>query len=159
MFRLNVAKSLARSMNLVAKRSYAEAATSDVLKLQFALPHETLYAGSKVTQVNLPVQSGRIGVLANHVPTVEQLSPGVVEVFEGTSSKKYYVSGGFAAVQPDSTLCITSVEAFPLESFSQENVKSLLSEANKNINSSDETVAAEAGIQVEVLESLQAALK
>ncbi|QLQ80373.1 hypothetical protein HG537_0D03740 [Torulaspora globosa] len=159
MLRLNTARNLSRSLNVVSKRFYAEAASSSFLKLQFALPHETISAGSEVTQVNLPAQSGRIGILANHVPTVEQLKPGVVEVFQGTESKKYFVSGGFATVQPDSTLCITSVEAFPLESFSQENIKSLLSEAKNKINSSDERTAAEAAIQIEVLESLQAALK
>lgn len=159
MFRLNTVRTLSRSVNLVAKRTYAEAAPADFLKLQFALPHQTLYAGSKVTQVNLPAKSGQIGVLANHVPTVEQLTPGVVEVFEGSANKKYYVSGGFAAMQPDSTLCITSIEAFPLESFSQESIRSLLSEAKTEINSSDEKTAAEAAIQIEVLESLQAALK
>ncbi|CCE91993.1 F1F0 ATP synthase subunit delta TDEL_0D04090 [Torulaspora delbrueckii] len=159
MFRLNAARTVSRSLNLAGKRFYAEAAPSGFLQLQFALPHETVFAGSKVTQVNLPAQSGRIGILANHVPTVEQLTPGVIEVFEGTQSKKFFVSGGFAAMQPDSTLCITSVEAFPLDSFSQENVRSLLSDAKSKASSSDERVAAEAAIQIEVLESLQSALK
>ncbi|CAR25625.1 hypothetical protein ZYGR_0A01900 [Zygosaccharomyces rouxii] len=159
MFRLNAARTLTKSVNAVAKRTYAEAAANDFLKLKFALPHETLFAGTKVTQVNLPAKSGGVGILANHVPTVEQLSPGVVEIFEGANTKKYFVSGGFASVQPDSTLCVTSVEAFPLESFSQENVKSLISDANKNLSSSDEKVAATAAIQLEVLEALQAALK
>ncbi|CEP63956.1 F1F0 ATP synthase subunit delta LALA0_S09e06282g [Lachancea lanzarotensis] len=158
MFRLSSAKCVARSVNLMSKRTYAEAA-SDFLKLQFALPHETLFAGSKVTQVNLPAQSGQVGILANHVPTVEQLSPGVVEVFEGGSSKKYFVSGGFATVQPGSTLSVNSVEAFPLDSFSSEHVRSLIAEANKNVSSSDEKVSAEAAIQLEVLEVLQAALR
>lgn len=157
MFRIST-RSMAKAVNTVAKRTYAEA-TEGALKLQFALPHQTLFSGSTVTQVNLPAKSGEIGILANHVPTVEQLVPGVVEVLEGSSSKKFFVSGGFATVQPDSTLSITSVEAFPLESFSQENVRSLLSEAQKNASSSDEVVAAEAAIQLEVLEALQAALK
>lgn len=158
MFRLSGGRVLLRSVNTIGRRTYAEAA-GDFLKLQFALPHQTLFAGSKVTQVNLPAQSGQVGILANHVPTVEQLSAGVVEVFEGSSSKKFFVSGGFATVQPDSTLSINSVEAFPLDSFSQENVRSLVAEANKNASSSDEKVAAEAAIQLEVLEALQAALK
>nr|AAC15908.1 ATP synthase F1 deta subunit [Kluyveromyces lactis] len=158
MFRLSAARTLAKSVNtVVAKRTYAEAADG-ALKLQFALPHQTLFSGTPVTQVNLPAKSGQIGILANHVPTVEQLVPGVVEVLEG-SSKKFFVSGGFATVQPDSTLAITSVEAFPLESFSPENVRSLLAEAQKNVSSADEVAAAEAAIQLEVLEALQAALK
>ncbi|EDO16265.1 hypothetical protein Kpol_1053p1, partial [Vanderwaltozyma polyspora DSM 70294] len=109
-----------------------------------------------------PVKSGHIGVLANHVPIVEQLTPGVIEIFEESVSsapKKFFVSGGFASVQPDSTLSITSAEAFPLDSFSSENIRNLLAEANKNKSSTDTKVAAEADIQIEVLEALQAALK
>ncbi|CAD6608797.1 XXYS1_4_G0045530.mRNA.1.CDS.1 [Saccharomyces cerevisiae] len=160
MLRSIIGKSASRSLNFVAKRSYAEAAAaSSGLKLQFALPHETLYSGSEVTQVNLPAKSGRIGVLANHVPTVEQLLPGVVEVMEGSNSKKFFISGGFATVQPDSQLCVTAIEAFPLESFSQENIKNLLAEAKKNVSSSDAREAAEAAIQVEVLENLESVLK
>ncbi|CCK72506.1 F1F0 ATP synthase subunit delta KNAG_0K01440 [Huiozyma naganishii CBS 8797] len=145
-----------------ATRFYAAAATSaaNELKLQFSLPHETLYDGSTVTQVNLPAQSGKIGVLANHIPTVEQLSPGIVEILEqGKSPNKYFISGGFATMQPDSTLCVTAVEAFPLESFSPDNVSSLLSKAKNELNSQDERVATEAKIQVHVLEELQASLK
>ncbi|CCE61525.1 hypothetical protein TPHA_0A04520 [Tetrapisispora phaffii CBS 4417] len=167
MFRLSSRTILNRGLiNSAAKRCYADAATSSALntglKLQFALPHEILFKDVTVTQVNLPVKSGQIGVLANHVPMAEQLIPGVVEIFEeatNSTPKKFFVSGGFATVQPNSTLSITSVEAFPLESFSIENVKNLLVEANKNKTSSDEKIAAEAAIQVDVLEALEAALK
>ncbi|AAS52677.1 AEL008Wp [Eremothecium gossypii ATCC 10895] len=158
MFRLTSARALFRVANVAARRTYAEAA-ADALKLNFALPHETLFAGTAVKQVNLPVKTGQIGILANHVPIVEQLVPGVVEVLEGSESKKFFVSGGFATVQPDSTLSITSVEAFPLDSFSAENVRALLAEAQKNAGAADSRVAAEASIQIEVLEALQAALK
>lgn len=159
MFRLNSVRSLVKSVTTVSKRTYSEAASDAYLKLKFALPHETLFADAKVTQVNLPAKSGQIGVLANHVPTVEQLAPGVVEIIEGSSSKKFFISGGFASVQPNSTLCITSIEAFPLESFSQETVKSLLAEAQKKVGDLDEKIAAEAAIQIEVLEGLQVALR
>ncbi|CCD22974.1 F1F0 ATP synthase subunit delta NDAI_0A08200 [Naumovozyma dairenensis CBS 421] len=144
--------------SLLAKRFYAETvnSTSNVLKLQFALPHETLYSNTEVKQVNLPAKSGQIGILANHIPTVEQLNSGVVEIFESTnnSTKKYFIPGGFATMQPNSTLCITAVEAFPLDSFSEANVKSLLQEAKKNINSNDPKLASENTIKVELLENL-----
>ncbi|KAF4006743.1 ATP synthase, Delta/Epsilon chain, beta-sandwich domain family protein [Saccharomyces cerevisiae] len=135
MLRSIIGKSASRSLNFVAKRSYAEAAAaSSGLKLQFALPHETLYSGSEVTQVNLPAKSGRIGVLANHVPTVEQLLPGVVEVMEGSNSKN-------------------SLYQVDLQQFNQTR------KAKKNVSSSDAREAAEAAIQVEVLENLQSVLK
>ncbi|KAK5961025.1 F1F0 ATP synthase subunit delta PWA37_001551 [Arxiozyma heterogenica] len=159
MFRSQLIKS-----SRIVTRSYANAAEATSiaggLKLNFALPHETLYKDTLVTQVNLPAQSGKIGVLANHIPTVEQLTPGVVEVLEdGKTSKKFFIPGGFATMQPNSLLCVTAVEAFPLESFSQENIAQLLSKAKEKATSQDEKVSAIAKLQVNVLEELQNALK
>ena len=41
-------------------------------------------------QVNIPAESGEMGVLANHVPSIEQLRPGLVEVIEGSGSSKQF---------------------------------------------------------------------
>ena len=62
-----------------------------------------------------------MGVLANHVPSIEQLKAGLLEVFtEGGSKEDYFVAGGFAIVQPGSKLSINAVEAYKLEDFSKE---------------------------------------
>lgn len=140
----------------VARRSYADVAGG--LKVSVAMPHDTLLANKAVTQVNVPGVSGDMGILADHVPIVEQLKPGLVEVIEGTTSTKYFISGGFVSVLPDSKVSITTPEAFPLEAFDATSVKSLLAEAVKNSASADEKIAAEASIEVEVLEALSAAL-
>ena len=41
-------------------------------------------------QVNIPAESGEMGVLANHVPSIEQLKPGLVEIIEETSGSKQF---------------------------------------------------------------------
>lgn len=42
-------------------------------------------------QVNLPAESGDMGVLANHVPSIEQLRPGLVEIVEeGGANKQFF---------------------------------------------------------------------
>ena len=41
-------------------------------------------------QINLPAETGDMGVLANHVPSIEQLKPGVVEVIEESGSKQFF---------------------------------------------------------------------
>jgi F-type H+-transporting ATPase subunit delta len=61
------------------------------------------------------------------------------------------VSGGFAVVQPDSQLSINAVEGYALEDFSDEAVKSQISEASKIANGSgSEQDIAEAKIELEV---------
>jgi len=41
--------------------------------------------------VNIASTAGDMGILANHVPSIEQLKPGVIEILENpTTSKKYF---------------------------------------------------------------------
>jgi F-type H+-transporting ATPase subunit delta len=159
MFRLNAFRTVTRAQ-VAARRTYADVATSDVLKLSLALPHQTIFSSETVTQVNVPGVNGDFGILANHVPIIEQLRPGIVQIIETSgTTKEFFVSGGFATVQPGSTLSITAIEAFEPTDFSAEAIKTQLAEAQKNVTSADEAVAATAAIQVEVLEALQAIAK
>ncbi|CAG8576936.1 18021_t:CDS:2 [Racocetra fulgida] len=118
--------------------------------LDFFLLGATIYKNVEVQQVNIAATSGDMGILASHVPSIEQLKPGVIEVIENANTtKKFFVSGGFAIINPNSSLDINVVEAFPLEEFSPERAAtSGSSEEERNI----------AKVEVEVLESLQSAL-
>merc|ERR1711881_307157 len=75
----------------VQRRGYADVA-SDKIQLSLALPHQSIYKSADVVQVNLPAETGDMGVLANHVPSIEQLKPGLVEVIEesGAASNSSY---------------------------------------------------------------------
>ena len=140
------------------KRTYAtEAAVStDALKLSLALPHQTLYNDSEVQQVNLPSVNGDLGILANHIPIVEQLRPGLLEIIsKNGDSDQYFVSGGIALVQPGNKLTISAIEAFKTDQIDLSAVKNLIADAQKRAESSDEKVAAEANIELEVLDALQ----
>ncbi|CEH14477.1 probable atp synthase delta chain mitochondrial [Ceraceosorus bombacis] len=149
---------LARSaVPALARRGYAEA-VSDKLQLELILPHAALYQG-EVTQVNLSSTSGDMGILASHVPSVEQLAPGLVEVIESSGTKRWFVSGGFATVHPNNKLTINAIEAYELDQFSPENLRNALSEAQRVASGSGSPEAkAEAEIEVETLTALQAAL-
>lgn len=55
--------------------------------------HDTsrlIYTMMNRVQVNLPAESGEMGVLANHVPTIEQLKPGLVEIIEESGGSKTF---------------------------------------------------------------------
>ena len=139
-------------------RTYAteSAVSSDALKLSLALPHQTLYNDSEVQQVNLPSVNGDLGILANHIPIVEQLRPGLLEIIsKNGDSDQYFVSGGIAMVQPGNKLTISAIEAFKTDQIDISAVKNLIADAQKRAESSDEKVAAEANIELEVLEALQ----
>jgi F-type H+-transporting ATPase subunit delta len=46
-----------------------------------------------VERVDIPSTAGDMGILANHVPTIQQLKPGVVEVtLEGGKTQKIFGS-------------------------------------------------------------------
>ncbi|GAA94604.1 hypothetical protein E5Q_01256 [Mixia osmundae IAM 14324] len=119
--RATVAPSTVLRRQPLLRRGYAEAA-SDKLRLSLVLPHEVIFESQEVLQVNLAAQSGDMGILANHVPSIESLKPGVVEVIEqnGQEAKKWFVSGGFANIHPSNLLTINAVEAYPLDQFSAE---------------------------------------
>ena len=55
-----------------------------------------------------------MGILAKHVPAILELRPGVIELLGLSNTDKFFISGGFAVVNPDSTLNINAVEAVPL---------------------------------------------
>jgi len=100
-----------------------------------------------------------MGILSHHVPSIVQLRPGVIEVqTEGQETEKYFVSGGFATVQPGNMLSINAVEAYALEDFSAEAVRAGLADAQKvATGSGSEEEVSEAKIEVEVYEALIAA--
>nr|XP_036586744.1 uncharacterized protein CTRU02_03332 [Colletotrichum truncatum]KAF6797301.1 hypothetical protein CTRU02_03332 [Colletotrichum truncatum] len=131
------------------RRTYADAVPDKASTA--ASSEHSIYKSQDVVQVNIPADSGEMGVLANHVPSIEQLKPGLVEVVEESGpSKQFFLSGGFAVVQPNSVLSINATEGYPIEDFSAEAVKSQIAEAQKvaNGNGSEQDIA-EAKIELE----------
>ena len=83
MFRQSLRQVSKQSISAVRRTYATEAAaapSSDALRLSLALPFQTLCADSEVEQVNLPSINGDLGILANHIPIVEQLRPGLLEI-------------------------------------------------------------------------------
>ncbi|KAJ2781081.1 delta subunit of the central stalk of mitochondrial F1F0 ATP synthase, atp16 [Coemansia javaensis] len=146
-----------------ARRSYASeaaAATSaGKLVVNFVLPHESVLKAAELNQVDMSAVSGDLGVLADHVPTIEQLKPGVIDFISDAGSQKYFVSGGFAIMNPNSVLNINALEAFKLEDIDPQAVAANLAESQRLAASAkDELTKEAAAIEIELYETLQAAL-
>lgn len=87
----------------VARFMSTEAVAANKMTLSFALPHDTIYKSAEVESVILPGTEGEYGVTADHVPTVSELAPGVVQIDHGDGeTEKYFIAGGFAFTHPDS---------------------------------------------------------
>ncbi|PCH34503.1 hypothetical protein WOLCODRAFT_87514 [Wolfiporia cocos MD-104 SS10] len=108
-----------RAPKLLVSQCHSHAEVSDKIKLSLVLPHQSIFTSTDVIEVNITATTRDMGILANHVPSIEPLCPGVVEVIEsGSVSKKWFVSGGFTTVHPNDKLTIGVVEAVSLEDFS-----------------------------------------
>lgn len=102
---------LSRSVvSRIAVRSFSSEAASTgaatQVKLNFSLPHETIYDGAPVHSVILPGTEGEYGVTAGHVPYVAQLKPGIVQILHEDSSaepEKWFICGGYALTHSDSS--------------------------------------------------------
>ncbi|KDQ21699.1 hypothetical protein BOTBODRAFT_26127 [Botryobasidium botryosum FD-172 SS1] len=150
---------LRRAPVVAFRRGYAEAASNEALKVSLVLPHQPLYNSSDAVQVNISAASGDMGILANHVPSVEPLKAGVIEIIEQSGTKKWFASGGFATVHPNNTLTINAIEAAPLDDFALEAVRQNLAEVQKVLaGNASEHEKVEARVELDVYEALQHAL-
>lgn len=152
--------------NFLPKSKAAEPAAGvpDKLQLNFFVPHETVCQGESVDLVLMPAVTGDFGVMPGHVPTVAQLRPGVVTVHKELDKdvQKYFVSGGFAFVHPDSSADVCAVEAVPLSDLDGESVRAGLAEYTAKLASvqakGDDYEIAAAQVGVEVYSAMNAAL-
>lgn len=78
------------------------ATTSQTFQFELVSP-EKILVSEQAKMVVVPGEAGDFGVLAQHSPLLSSIRPGVVTLFtpEG-DTKRIFVAGGFADVNPDS---------------------------------------------------------
>jgi F-type H+-transporting ATPase subunit delta len=62
----------------------------DAVDSELTIIEQSVYKSQDVVQVNIPAESGEMGVLANHVTSIEQLKPGLIEVIEESGGSKQF---------------------------------------------------------------------
>eukprot|EP00592_Proboscia_alata_P016886 CAMPEP_0194401298 /NCGR_PEP_ID=MMETSP0174-20130528/127728_1 /TAXON_ID=216777 /ORGANISM="Proboscia alata, Strain PI-D3" /LENGTH=108 /DNA_ID=CAMNT_0039197983 /DNA_START=99 /DNA_END=425 /DNA_ORIENTATION=- len=80
---------LVRSNNFAITRMFSSGAAenSGSLYLSFNLHHKNIYSNAKVSQVIVQGSGEDFRVTADHVPTVVQLKPGVLQTMHGNGSE------------------------------------------------------------------------
>jgi F-type H+-transporting ATPase subunit delta len=132
------------------------------MSFTFSSPAEVIYNQAKnVKQVDVSTLSGSVGLLANHVPILAALKPGIVTVHENEGKvNKYFVSSGSVAVNPDSSIQLLAEECFALDKLDLKSAQEQLSEGQKLLSSaSNERQKAEAQITIETAEAVIRAIQ
>lgn len=126
----------------------ATEAKRDGLSLTFASPATSFYKDVKVKQVDVPSYSGNLGILADHVPLLAVIKPGVVTVYEEDgNAKKIFVAAGTVTMNEDSSLLLLASEAVAVEDLD-------VGAAQKNLAEASSQSTPEAKIQVEVNQAI-----
>lgn len=122
---------------------------------------QVFYHNADIRQVDVPSFSGSFGILAQHVPTLAVLKPGILTVYEKDGNpKKFFVSSGSVTVNEDSSVQILAEEAVTLDQLDPSAAKDVLADAQKQLSKAATDVEkAEAQIAVEVGEALVEALR
>ncbi|CAH8493286.1 unnamed protein product [Dicrocoelium dendriticum] len=130
------------------------------LTLTFASAGQVFYNKVAVRQVDVPTLSGRIGVLAEHVPTIACLSPGVVSVTENDGkTNDFFVSSGTVTVNSDSSIQIITEEAAALDDFDARAVSEGFHRTQSELSTAQTDLArAELQIALEAYEQLNQAV-
>lgn len=157
---------LARSLLQVSRNAQPQLrqisrAMSTEMTFTFSSPAEVYYnQTTTVKQVDVPTLSGSVGILANHVPILAALKPGVVAITEEEGTiKKFFVSSGSVAVNPDSSVQLLAEEAFPLTSLDVKAAEEALNAAKNSLASAkDDVERAEFQIEIDTAEAIVRAI-
>lgn len=145
MFAARASRALITSL---ARRSMATETTREGLHLTFASPSQSFYKDTKVKQVDVPSYSGSLGLLANHVPILAVMKPGVVTVYEEDgNTKRIFVAAGTVTMNEDSSLLLLASEAVSVDDLD-------VNEAQKNLAAANSSQTPEAKIQQELNQAI-----
>ncbi|EGG16313.1 ATP synthase F1 delta [Cavenderia fasciculata] len=136
------------SVNTFARRTYATdaGANEELLTFSFMVPHQVIFKDKKVQMITLPGAKSVMGVLKHHVPNIAELKPGVVAIqHDANTTENYFISGGFAFINPDASCYVNAVEAVPLDQIDPTEVKNGLQKYtqlyNEAVDEKDKAIA------------------
>ncbi|VDM62153.1 unnamed protein product [Angiostrongylus costaricensis] len=115
------------------------------------MPDEAFYNNDVVKQVDIPTLAGVVGVLANHVPTIGVLKPGVVSVIDLQGNvEKFFVSSGTMSMNIDGTCQVLAEEVVKVDDIDQTAARAELEAAQRASVEGSDVSKAEAQIRAEV---------
>jgi F-type H+-transporting ATPase subunit epsilon len=104
-------------------------------KLSFELvAPERVLARDQVDMVVIPGAEGDFGVLPEHAPFLSLIRPGVITTWEGDKvTRRVFVAGGFAEVNPASGCIVLAEQAEPVEDIDASYARQQLKDAQDDL--------------------------
>ena len=88
---------------------------------------EKIILSEKVNSVTIPSFEGEMTILADHIPIITFLRPGILRI-EGSKESEYFVEEGTVEFS-NNTLIILSSTIIPLENVKGENLSKMIEES------------------------------
>lgn len=121
------------------------------IQFEIVTPERVVLA-REITQVTVPTTSGEITVLADHIPLVSVLKPGVLEIKTAEGKMEIMsVSGGFLEVMRDKIVVLadTAERAEELDEQRIEEARARAEERKKEVSDIDEVQFANIAAQLD----------
>ncbi len=103
---------------------------ADTLQFDLVSPERRL-ASMEATEVQIPGSEGDMTAMADHMPLITTLRPGVLKVTGSSGTEEFVVSGGFAEITASSA-SVLAEQAMPKGDVTAEFLASLTAEAEAN---------------------------
>ena len=92
---------------------------------------EKILLSEEVNSVTIPAFEGEMTILADHIPLITFLRPGIARI-EGGKESKYYVEEGIVEFS-NNTLILLSSTIKPLENIKAENISKMIEESKSKL--------------------------
>ncbi len=99
---------------------------------------ERRLASVAASEVRIPATEGDMTAMANHLPTITTLRPGLLVVVHDGGADEYVVSGGFAEINAES-VSVLAEQALPRSEVTQEVYDRMIAEAHDTLRKARDT--------------------
>ena len=129
---------------------------NNVFKVEIVNPEKSFLSREDVTEVVVPAFEGDMGILKDHISIISFLKPGLLKVLDSAAVEEtYYVEDGIIEFK-NNCLSILTSNIFDIKKVDKNNVRDILTEAEKESQNPDMSDQAKYLVdhKIEVLKSL-----
>ena len=101
------------------------------MQVDIVTPEKILFSQNDVSMVTIPGIEGQMGILANHVPVITFMRPGVINI-EDKKSRYFFTIGGVVDFK-DNALSILCQEIYDIEQLTDQKINQLKNNAKLKI--------------------------